>query len=1268
VKKFYRTTPWTVLVALLVALSLTGVGCQGDDGDTGPAGTSGAIGPQGPSGATASDVTVTGNTGSDVTTSALGGVANKDLTIEVRESDGGTVVTSTHPAEDGSFQLVFAAGPLVEIVFMNGTSEVGRLSNIASAAAEGGVIELGTITIVNGTATAEIAPPLVGSADYIITINYELGMHCTGFDFSYCCVLPLFNSVQAQVVKVGAVPTLMQKFAKDGDGKATLLVDGSNAYKLAYDFVDNSFSEGSKLIDFRALYDANGDGDTTDETDNIGNVQWTHLYIYSDLEGTPGADTAEANKLFDGNQIVLSTDQGPLGAGLSGYLTNAGPTGTVVYTKTPVVENTPIVLTNPGIWDAVGLTLTPFLDSELAGRSFLDIQETDVQPYQMARVRMLDAATGAPVINTKGQPISFVGTEPIDIPNCASCHGIEVEEVLDTPNLRLKDAGDLPVDDPNHSDAYAKVIAERTYWQSLGSSDYIDRIKAAAVSILGLHDLRVGTSFLDHYNSVGTLDPDTGTTNRLGHDPIQCQKCHADNVAGWLAAGAVMDTVAADDDAICAAKGDGNTPCMDVNDDPADHTTYKAKVVDYANIDGAYRQNDLTVNGVTVKGGRDAVRDYLRKDVATLIAQTAGQLEVRGLPGRPPGAILIEPITEAIHFRHINNRPLPDADGRTGGCQGCHPAHRQDRSLDGYPITFTGQNFYGDTNGDGLIDDTDGDQVHHDNRDAAGGCYVGRDVHSNPRKDEDGAQTPEHLNAVGQWIRANVSRGFDYDTGRSNMNPNGERKGLWCTNCHNELSRVLYKADNLAAGEAHDPDAAHTVRDATDLDDLATQLNAATDDFGTPLTYPTSAMIGGGSDVAFTADLLKSMIDPRVNHTGVGAAAVGASGVTDWTEDKDGDGIDDVAAAWLAPFRRGGSTGIAVLNAWTLDSTDSTKIVDLGFSTATTTVNGIPVSTLTALPAEAGLPFAATDSDGDVTVNIENGNPRATSAKPDTAVVANYETADDAGDYWLSVGAPHCADCHAAPFNEGQGGVAFPINQPGKYSLMRYSKGHHGLSCQACHQSIHGLYPVTPGVDQTTYAQAAALNPDGSHGPIKCAACHGADNVNTFGVPTVAAGKTVAYDLDGDGTIAASKGEDAVDITTNFDAAVTWIHQTAEDNGGADSDIEEVENPLNVTPVCGNGTVEGSEQCDDGNTTDGDGCSATCTTEAGAVTEPQVYKDNCESCHGQNGEGGAGPALAGATLDRSVVRNGGATIMPAFDAGAVSDADLDAIDAWLLTL
>jgi len=34
------------------------------------------------------------------------------------------------------------------------------------------------------------------------------------------------------------------------------------------------------------------------------------------------------------------------------------------------------------------------------------------------------------------------------------------------------------------------------------------------------------------------------------------------------------------------------------------------------------------------------------------------------------------------------------------------------------------------------------------------------------------------------------------------------------------------------------------------------------------------------------------------------------------------------------------------------------------------------------------------------------------------------------------------------------------------------------------------------------------------------------------------------------------------------------------------------------TPVCGNGVQESGEQCDDGNTVDGDGCGSTCTVEA----------------------------------------------------------------------
>jgi cysteine-rich repeat protein len=57
-------------------------------------------------------------------------------------------------------------------------------------------------------------------------------------------------------------------------------------------------------------------------------------------------------------------------------------------------------------------------------------------------------------------------------------------------------------------------------------------------------------------------------------------------------------------------------------------------------------------------------------------------------------------------------------------------------------------------------------------------------------------------------------------------------------------------------------------------------------------------------------------------------------------------------------------------------------------------------------------------------------------------------------------------------------------------------------------------------------------------------------------------------------------------------------------------------------PVCGNGIVESGEVCDDGNTTSGDGCSATCQLESvcgnGAVESGEQCDDgnhnNTDAC------------------------------------------------------
>jgi cysteine-rich repeat protein len=50
---------------------------------------------------------------------------------------------------------------------------------------------------------------------------------------------------------------------------------------------------------------------------------------------------------------------------------------------------------------------------------------------------------------------------------------------------------------------------------------------------------------------------------------------------------------------------------------------------------------------------------------------------------------------------------------------------------------------------------------------------------------------------------------------------------------------------------------------------------------------------------------------------------------------------------------------------------------------------------------------------------------------------------------------------------------------------------------------------------------------------------------------------------------------------------------------GNTSNCDACSNTCTVVSGCGDGVVCGGEQCDDGKTTDCDGCSATCTTESG---------------------------------------------------------------------
>lgn len=674
--------------------------------------------------------------------------------------------------------------------------------------------------LLNAVATG----PTIPDRDYVILVHYELGMHCTGFDLSYCCVLPPFNSILAQAVRTA-------RNASDLPNLLTPVELKANGWILWYDFENNSYSEGTKLLYWNVPYDVNANGILGEPMDSFANAEWTQLYTYAERPFRAKPDNARQKRVL-GRDVPISLDHGITGSAMAQGALEWTEDGTVLYSV--LNDGTSEIALPLGMrqyWEALGLPLTPFYDGTVP---FLrGITEEMIRPYQAARVALASFKDSngdgepqlseiAPVRNKDGKELRFVGTDPIDMPSCERCHGTAAA----------------------NGDEFRLWRREYDFWKDRipNTSDYFARTKAAAISMFEIHDKRHGTRLLEHY------DPNdlTGSMiTRLGRTPVKCQQCHGDNVIG------VLDSESS-----------------------------------------------------TVAGG-----------VRTPI-----------------------PLSAAIHRRHLKSKPQPDRFGRSASCQTCHPGHQQSGDLSRLSLGLDGE-FRGGASGDV--------------REFFGGCFIGRDVHSNPKVHSQ-IRTRSHLTAVGEWLKSSVMK---------------DGKGLYCTNCHNLGSRLLYQFDQFDdALEQSGP--AQLVGPTVRNQDLSTILSTLR-----------------GLEQGRYADLgVEDFFDPKVKP------------------------VDRVSLVWTDP------------------------------------------------------------------------------------PVAPYGSVDDGWDYWLSAGEPHCADCHKPPFVEGIGGTYFPIDQANRYALMRYSKGHHGVSCQGCHQSTHGLFPVDPdGPDPTTHRQATALNPGGDPGPLTCAVCHAVD-------------------------------------------------------------------------------------------------------------------------------------------------------------------------------
>ncbi len=357
-------------------------------------------------------------------------------------------------------------------------------------------------SVVGGDSSGKTATLFDPKDPYAIFINYELGMHCVGFDISYCCVIPPYNSIQAQAIKTGTGGGLPHQLSP------------SDGMSLHYSVRDNSYSEGNKMKYWQVPKDVNGNGTMDDPGDSMANYVWTHLFIYKDLEGTVPADWSEASRLHVGKQIQIPVDAGPTGKSLAGgTLAYAGSTGgNKVFTDSliPEVKNIQLTLTASYLWDALGLPLTAFNDSRRKG-TLRSISDSDFQPYQYSVVRLLDRNGKTVMVNNK--PVEFFGTNPVDLPNCFHCHSGEgkAAKLARDEGLTLFDK-------------------EYAYWKKNypDVTEFMARLSEASINILELHDRHHGTKLLAGYN------PDA-SSNRLGATgPVNCADCHGDNVSGNL--------------------------------------------------------------------------------------------------------------------------------------------------------------------------------------------------------------------------------------------------------------------------------------------------------------------------------------------------------------------------------------------------------------------------------------------------------------------------------------------------------------------------------------------------------------------------------------------------------------------------------------------------------------------------------------------------------------------------------------------------------------
>ena len=226
--------------------------------------------------------------------------------------------------------------------------------------------------------------------------------------------------------KTGACPSFNSDFPEGG---------------LVYD----TYANLNNVVQGDGVYTTPTNMGVSGGTDNFQNGWLNHFYIYQDLEGSnPDHTSLEADKIRLGvaGMVEYPPDCGPslqpMGpvtqggdptatpfpntcGGAAGVpadklppgipaipgnvLTFSGDKGTVVYTQMKVLENLPIMLTSPEIWEGLGLPLTPFEDTINFFGEPGAIDEDSIRPFVAMKAQLREYPSGNAVTRS-GKPVS----------------------------------------------------------------------------------------------------------------------------------------------------------------------------------------------------------------------------------------------------------------------------------------------------------------------------------------------------------------------------------------------------------------------------------------------------------------------------------------------------------------------------------------------------------------------------------------------------------------------------------------------------------------------------------------------------------------------------------------------------------------------------------------------------------------------------------------------------------------------------------------------